>query len=129
MRTGLTVQTFYGHLNAIKDAVFSVGGHYIASCDSDGILKAWDIRNVQELMQVDTGDAIATSVAFDRNSKYIAVGGSDAEIRIVNMQGDKQGEITAVLKGHDDAVNGVCFNHDNNALYSISTDGTIRTWK
>jgi WD40 repeat protein len=50
MRTGLTVQTFYGHLNAIKDAVFSIGGHYIASCDSDGILKAWDIRMVQELM-------------------------------------------------------------------------------
>lgn len=46
MRTGLTVQTFYGHLNAIKDAQFSVGGHYIASSDSDGVLKAWDIRMV-----------------------------------------------------------------------------------
>jgi sperm-associated antigen 16 protein len=46
-------------LNAIKDAVFSVGGHYIASCDADGLLKAWDIRMVQEIMQVDTGDAIA----------------------------------------------------------------------
>ncbi len=80
-------------------------------------------------MQVDTGDAIAISTAFDRNSKYIAVGCSDAEIRIVNMQGDKQGEITSVLKGHDDAVNGVVFNHDNNALYSVSSDGTIRNWK
>lgn len=129
MRTGLTVQTFYGHLNAIKDAVFSVGGHYIASCDSDGILKAWDIRMVQELMQVDAGDAIAVSVAFDRNAKYIAVGCSDAEIRIVNMQGDKQGEISSILKGHEDSVNGVVFNHDNNALYSVSSDGTIRTWK
>jgi len=85
MRTGLTVQTFYGHLNAIKDATFSVGGHYIASCDSDGILMAWDIRNVQQLMQVDTGDAIAISTAFDRNAKYIAVGCSDAEIRMVSM--------------------------------------------
>jgi len=26
MRTGLTVQTFYGHLNAINDAIFSIGG-------------------------------------------------------------------------------------------------------
>lgn len=111
MRTGLTVQTFYGHLNAIKDAVFSAGGHLIASCDSDGILKAWDIRMVQELMQVDCGDSIALSVAFDRNAKYIAVGCSDAEIRIVNAQtGEKQGEIVASLKGHEDAVNGVSFN-------------------
>jgi sperm-associated antigen 16 protein len=129
MRAALTVQTFYAHLNAVKDAAFSVAGNYIASCDSDGILKVWDIRNVQQLMQVDTGDAIAISVAFDRNSKYIAVGSSDAEIRIISMQGDKQGEISALLKGHDDAVNGVAFNHDNNALYSVSTDGTIRTWK
>jgi WD40 repeat protein len=129
MRTGLTVQTFFGHLNAIKDACFSLGGHYIASCDSDGLLKAWDIRMVQELMQVDTGDAIALSVAFDRNAKYIAVGSSDAEIRMISMQGDKMGEISAVLKGHDDAVNGVVFNHDNNALYSVSSDGTIRSWK
>jgi sperm-associated antigen 16 protein len=130
MRTGLTVQTFYGHLNAIKDAVFSVGGHFIASCDSDGILKAWDIRMVQELMQVDTGDSIALSVAFDRNAKYIAVGCSDAEIRIVNMQsGDKRGEIVATAKGHEDAVNGVCYNQDNNSLFSVSSDGTIRTWK
>ena len=80
-------------------------------------------------MQVDTGDSIALSDAFDRNARYIAVGSSDAEIRIVDMQGDKQGEISAVLKGHEDAVNGVVFNHDNNALYSVSTDGTIRTWK
>lgn len=26
MRTGLTVQTFYGHLNTINDCVFSIGG-------------------------------------------------------------------------------------------------------
>lgn len=80
-------------------------------------------------MQVDTGDAIALSVAFDRNAKYIAVGSSDAEIRIINMDGDKMGEINTYLKGHDDAVNGVVFNHDNNALYSTSSDGTIRVWK
>jgi len=86
MRTGLTVQTFYGHLNAINDTVFSIGGQYIASCDSDGILKVWDIRMVQEICQVDTGDAIALSVAFDKNSKTVAVGCSDAEIKIVNIE-------------------------------------------
>ena len=46
MRTGLTVQTFYGHLNAINDTQFSIGGQYISSCDSDGIVKVWDIRTV-----------------------------------------------------------------------------------
>ena len=39
MRTGLTVQTFYGHMNAINDTVFSIGGQYVASADADGIVK------------------------------------------------------------------------------------------
>jgi WD40 repeat protein len=46
MRTGLTVQTFYGHLNAINDTQFSIGGQYVASADSDGVVKVWDIRMV-----------------------------------------------------------------------------------
>ena len=126
MRTGLTVQTFYGHLNAVNDAVFSVGGQFIASCDSDGILKVWDIRLVRELVQLDTGDAIALSVCFDKTSKHVAVGCSDAEIKMVSVD---KGETVAVLKAHEDAVNGVVFNQDNNALYSVGSDGTVRVWK
>lgn len=46
MRTGLTVQTFYGHLNTVNDCGFSIGGQYVASVDADGIVKLWDIRQV-----------------------------------------------------------------------------------
>jgi len=86
MRTGLTVQTFYGHLNSINDCNFSIGGQYIASCDSDGIVKVWDIRMVQEICQVDTGNSIALSVAFDKNAKTVWVGGSDAEIKVISLE-------------------------------------------
>lgn len=126
MRTGLTVQTFYGHLNAINDTKFSIGGQYIASCDSDGIVKAWDIRMVQEICTIDTGDAICTGLDFDKTSKQILVACSDAEIKMINVE--KQ-EIVNVLKGHDDAVNKVIVNQDNTCIYSASSDGTIRTWK
>jgi WD40 repeat protein len=91
MRSGLTVQTFYGHLNTVNDTVFSIGGQYVASCDSDGILKLWDIRMVQELFTVDTGDAIAHCLAFDKATKSVAVGCSDAEIKMVNIE---KGELT-----------------------------------
>jgi WD40 repeat protein len=59
MRTGLTIQTFYGHLNAINDTKFSIGGQYVASTDSDGIVKLWDIRTVQEVSTIDVGDVVA----------------------------------------------------------------------
>lgn len=59
------------------------------------------------MMQLDTGNAIALSVCFDKNSKLVAVGCSDAEIKMVNID---KGEIVNVLKAHEDAVNGVVFN-------------------
>ena len=51
-------------MNTINDAVFSIGGQYVSTCDSDGIVKICDIRMVQELLTVDTGNAIAHCVAF-----------------------------------------------------------------
>ena len=126
MRTGLTVQTFYGHLNTINDCCFSIGGEYISSCDSDGIVKLWDIRMVQELLSIDTGDAIAHALCFDKTTKTLAVGCSDAEIKLINIE---KKEISSHLKGHDDAINSLYINHDNSSLYSCSNDGTIRIWK
>ena len=81
---------------------------------------------VQEICQVDTGDAIALSVAFDKNSKHIAVGCSDADIRMISVE---KGEIVSTLKAHEDSVNGVVINQDNTTMYSVGSDGTIRTWK
>ena len=40
-------------------------------------------------MTIDTGDAIAHSLCFDKSSKYIAVGCSDAEIKMINLSGVK----------------------------------------
>lgn len=62
---------------------------------------------VRELLQLDTGDAIALSVCFDKTSKHVAVGCSDAEIKMVSID---KGEIVSVLKAHEDAVNGVVIN-------------------
>lgn len=126
MRSGLSVQTFYGHLNTINDCVFSIGGKYVATADSDGIVKVWDISMVQELLTIDTGDCMAHSLCFDKTDKYLCVGCSDAEIKMINLE---KGEITSSLKGHDDAVNGLYINQNNDALYSSSNDGTIRIWK
>ncbi len=107
MRTGLTVQTFFGHLNAVNDACFSIGGQYVASCDSDGILKVWDIRMVQEVSHLDTGDAIAHVCEFDKSGKQVAVGCSDGEIKFVNIE---RSEITSQFKAHEGSVNDLVFN-------------------
>lgn len=54
------------------------------------------------------------------------MGCSDAEIKMINVE---QGEVAGVLKAHEDSVNGVVINQENSTLYSISSDGTVRTWR
>ena len=49
IRTNLCVQTFYGHNNAVNSVNFNLRGEVIASTDSDGIVKIWDVRMVKEL--------------------------------------------------------------------------------
>ena len=127
MRAGRTIQTFYGHLNTINDAVFSIGGKYVGTCDSDGIVKVWDVYMVQELMTLDVGDTYSLSLSFDKSSKYLAVGCADSEIKMVNLE---KGEVTNVLKCSDgDAVNALYINHNNDAIYSAGNDGCVRIWK
>jgi WD40 repeat protein len=81
---------------------------------------------VQEVLQLDTGDAIAHSVSFDKTNSTVAVGCADASIKIVNIE---KGEVVNTIKGHDDSVNSVIINQENSTLYSASSDGTIRVWK
>lgn len=126
MRTGLTVQTFFGHLNTINDCAFSIGGQYISSCDSDGIVKIWDIRMVQEVCNLDTGDAIAHVCEFDKSGKQVAVGCSDGEIKFVNVE---RNEIASTVKAHEGSVNDLVFNQDNSTMYSVGADGIVKAWK
>ena len=36
-------------------------------------------------MTIDTGDALAHCLAFDKSSKFLAVGCSDATIKMINL--------------------------------------------
>jgi len=49
MRSNICAQTFFGHKNSVNGAVANMAGTRIGSCDSDGIVKLWDIRSQREL--------------------------------------------------------------------------------
>ena len=54
-RTGLCVQTLYGHSNSVNNLVVSNRGDMIVSSDADGVVKVWDVRMVAELGTIDAG--------------------------------------------------------------------------
>jgi WD40 repeat protein len=47
MRTNICAQTYFGHKNSVNCAVTNLTGVRLGSCDSDGIVKVWDIRMVK----------------------------------------------------------------------------------
>merc|ERR1712137_527293 len=123
LRTGLCVQTFYGHANCCNQANFNLRGDTIASCDSDGIVKCWDVRVVSEYLQIDTGQHPANSTAFDRSGKVLAIGSGDASAKTFNVE---EKVFLANLEGHDDSVMDVAFEPTQNKyLVTASSDGTF----
>jgi WD40 repeat protein len=80
---------------------------------------------VQEIMAVDTGDAIAHCCQFDKTGKSIAVGCSDGEVKIVSV--DKS-EMVANFKCHEGSVNDLVVSQDNSTLITVGGDGVVKTW-
>jgi WD40 repeat protein len=73
----------------------------LASCDSDGIVKVWDVRMVKGKNQYDAGPYSANAVSIDKSGAIIAVANDEGQIRLFNDQTQK---LEHTLKGHEDSV-------------------------
>lgn len=99
----------------------------MASADADGIVKIWDIRQVSQMMTIDIGDTCINAVTFDKTGKYLVVGCSNGEVKILNVE--KGGEVVSSFKAYEKAaVSGVLMNQENNNLYTSGGDGVVKTW-
>lgn len=78
---------------------------------------------VQEILQLDTGDAILHSCCFDKTNKTIVIGGGDGLMKTIDLE---KGEVIGSMKGHEDSVNEVIVNQDNSFVYTASSDGTLK---
>lgn len=76
-------------------------GDIIASSDSDGVVKVWDVRMVQERLEIQTTDTPANASTFDRSGTLVAIGSEDGNIYIHKVD---SGEEVTTLKGHEDSV-------------------------
>lgn len=130
-RTGLCVQTFYGHLNSCNSVAFNARADTVASTDADGVVKLWDTRMVSERATAEAGAHPANKCCFDRSGETLAVASDDATIKLYSSAGDGL-ELAGELKGHEDAVQAVAFDHSSGgsgALISAGSDNTFRLFQ
>ena len=125
-RSALCVQTFYGHTNACNGVACNARGDVVASCDADGVVKLWDVRTVTEIGTIHVSTHPVNKVCFDRSGTRIVCAGDDGLVH-----GYATDDLSSVLwsgRGHEDAVQGVCFDPADTLLVSTSTDCTFRLW-
>ena len=125
-RSALCVQTFYGHTNACNSVAINNRGDVIASCDADGAIKLWDVRTVTEIGTIQVSQHPCNKVGFDRSATRIVCASDDGLLR-----GYSTDDLTQQFwsgRGHEDAVQCVCFDPADTLLVSTSTDCTFRIW-
>lgn len=97
----------------------------MASCDSGGFVKLWDIRKPAcAVATVEAGPSGANQVAFSPSGKVFAVASTDRLVRLVEVDSCA----VTVLSGHSDSVQSVTFDHMGETVMSAGNDGLVNVW-
>jgi len=126
-----------GHMGAMRYLMFTQDGRYLVSISGDKTVRVWDVTTGETVRvlrgQIGGGTAGSLSAAaLSSDDRLLAVGGgltgTEEEqwaIRLIDFQ---TGEVTALLKGHEDKVGSLAFSPDGKKLLSGSSDNTARIW-
>jgi WD40 repeat protein len=80
---------------------------------------------VSERLEILTGDQPANASAFDRSGTYLAIASEDTNIYIHHVE---TGDDVVTLRGHEDSVQDLVFDHKGNFLVSGGSDNNFNIW-
>ncbi|KAL6881409.1 WD40 repeat-like protein [Trichoderma novae-zelandiae] len=134
--SGKCVRTLDSGGERVESVAFSYDSALIASVSRCGVVSVWradDGEPMKEYGVLNFDPLAANSVAFscsEHTSKVILktalalYTGSIKQLR----SGDRSGEDTHTLDGHEQLVKCMAFSHDASLLASASADQTVRVW-
>ncbi len=95
--------------------------------DSDimPLVTAWDVNQGIKLQEIEFTRRGVFGVALSPDGKYLAAGGEDGTIRILNLESNKT---PRTLTGHENWVRSINFSPDGKRLITGSFDNTAIVW-
>ncbi|MEU9337041.1 XRE family transcriptional regulator [Streptomyces sp. NPDC048290] len=111
-----------GHGGTVLTLAFSPDGRHLAVGTADEMIRVWD---VDRRRTIDVFAGSARGLAFSPDGTTLAYGGWEHHVSLREVA---TGRVTAVLRGHDDAVTSLAFDPRGTRLASGSDDRTVRLW-
>lgn len=106
---------------------WSPDGKYIASATQDSTVHVWESKNGNDV-QMPGYPVKPTVQAWDKNSRYLATGGSQ-DVVIWDFSGKgPAGSEPKILSSHSDYLGALAFQHCGNRLASGCRDGLVLVW-
>ncbi len=137
MPSGRFKAEMIGHVRPVTGCLFSSNGRYLVSKSQDLTVRIWDLVKFEEVAILTPqtkeysyyivrggGQGIA-SMAFSRDSNLLATGGYDSLIKIWDVY---DGSELKTFNVHEHPAVECIFSCNDNFLFSVSGDSTIRAW-
>lgn len=105
-------------------ASLSPNGKYIATADSNGIVRIWHQSGQELISQFKAHQSLVLSVNFSRDGERIVTSGDDGIVRIWHQSG----KLLAEFKSQQGQVRSMNFSSDDKRIVTAGDDGTVRLW-
>ena len=116
---------------SVNSVAFSPGGHTLASGNSDGTIRLWDVADPahpRTLSSALAGEAAVEWVAFSPGGHTLASGSLDGTIRLWDVTDPAHPRPLGQAPTRRAGVLSMAFSPGGHTLASGSLDGTIRLW-
>ena len=90
-----------------------------------GRVQLWDVASGREIASIKGHGRAVSKVAFSRDGKLLASGGTDSTIKIWDVTSQKE---LRTLSGHTAAIESIDFSPDGRLLASAGEDGSTFVW-
>ncbi len=124
-RSGVALKLLTGHTDSVLTVAFSPSGNTLASGESDGTVRGWNVRSGTLFETIAGHEGAVRSVRFSPDGSMLASAGEDKLIRLWDVWNV---ELKGTLEGHSNWVDTVAFSPDGLTLASGSRDGAIMLW-
>jgi WD40 repeat protein len=119
----LVLQT--GHTMAVKCAVFSPDGAWLASGALDNVVKIWDLAGGRELRTLRGHAGYVNALALSPDAKWLASASNDRAVKLWNPN---TGAEIRTLTGHARPVLSLAVSADGRLIASGGADNAVKIW-